>query len=103
MEVSERLKSIPPYVFAELDKRRQAALARGVDVINLGMGDPDQPTPSHIVQAMQKAILDPTNHHYPPFGGTKEYKEAAASWCFERFGIQVEPNTEVTSLIGSKE
>lgn len=103
MEVSERLKSIPPYVFAEIDKKRQAAIAAGVDVINLGIGDPDQPTPSHIVSAMREAVADPANHHYPPFGGTKEYKEAAAQWCKERFGISIDPLTEVTSLIGAKE
>lgn len=103
MEVSHRLKSIPPYVFAEIDKKRQAAVARGVDVINLGIGDPDQPTPKHIVDAMHKALDNPVNHHYPPFGGTKEYKTAAAQWVKKRFGVEVDPDTEVTSLIGSKE
>ena len=71
MEVSHRLKSIPPYVFAEMDKKRLAAIASGVDVINLGIGDPDQPTPRHIVDAMHEALEKPINHHYPPFGGTK--------------------------------
>jgi LL-diaminopimelate aminotransferase len=103
MEVSRRLKSIPPYVFAEIDKKRQAAVARGVDVINLGIGDPDQPTPKHIVDAMKVALDNPVNHHYPPFGGTKEYKQAAAEWISGRFGVSVDPDTEVTSLIGSKE
>lgn len=103
MEISNRLKNIPPYVFAELDKKRQAAVARGVDVINLGIGDPDQPTPAHIVQAMQEALNNPVNHRYPPFGGTKEYREAAAKWCNARFGIDINPDTEITSLIGSKE
>jgi LL-diaminopimelate aminotransferase len=103
MEVSRRLKSIPPYVFAEIDKKRQAAVARGVDVINLGIGDPDEPTPAHIVEAMHKALDNPANHHYPPFGGMKEYKEGAAGWVKRRFGVTVDPSTEVTSLIGSKE
>lgn len=103
MEVSHRLKQIPPYVFAEIDKKRQAAIARGVDVINLGIGDPDQPTPPHIVEAMREAVLNPVNHHYPPFGGTKEYKTAAAEWLNKRFGFTVDPDTEVTSLIGGKE
>jgi LL-diaminopimelate aminotransferase len=103
MEVSQRLKSIPPYVFAEIDKKRQAAVARGVDVINLGIGDPDQPTFKHIVDAMHKALDNDANHHYPPFGGMKEYKEAAAAWVKKRFGVVVDPSTEVTSLIGSKE
>lgn len=103
MELSRRLKSIPPYVFAAIDKKRQAAVARGVDVINLGIGDPDQPTPAHIVEAMKSALDNPVNHHYPPFGGTKEYKQAAAEWCQKRFGINVDPENAVTSLIGSKE
>jgi LL-diaminopimelate aminotransferase len=103
MEVSQRLKSIPPYVFAEIDKKRQAAVARGVDVINLGIGDPDQPTPRHIIDAMHEAIEKPINHHYPPFGGTKEYKHAVAKWCKGRFNIDIDPDHEVTTLIGSKE
>lgn len=103
MEVSNRLKSIPPYVFAEIDKKRQIVAARGVDVINLGIGDPDQPTPKFIVEAMQKALDNPANHKYPPFGGMPEYKQTVAEWCNKRFGIQIDPATEVTSLIGSKE
>lgn len=103
MEVSQRLKSIPPYVFAEIDKKRQAAIAAGVDVINLGIGDPDQPTPRHIVEAMHDALENPANHHYPPFGGTKEFKEAIATWCKKRFGFDLDPVNEITSLIGSKE
>lgn len=103
MEISNRLKAIPPYVFAELDKKRQVVAARGVDVINLGIGDPDQPTPAHIVEAMQAALNNPANHKYPPFGGMKEYKEAAAAWCSKRFGFEIKPDSELTSLIGSKE
>lgn len=103
MEVSHRLKSIPPYVFAEIDKKRQAAVAAGVDVINLGIGDPDQPTPRHIVEAMHDALENPANHHYPPFGGTKEYKQAISQWMKKRFGVEVNPDKEITSLIGSKE
>lgn len=103
MEVSNRLKSIPPYVFAEIDKKRQAVVARGVDVINLGIGDPDQPTPPHIVEAMKKALDNPANHKYPPFGGMPEYKAAVAEWMQTRFGTSFDPASEITSLIGSKE
>jgi LL-diaminopimelate aminotransferase len=103
MEIAKRLKSIPPYVFAEIDKKRQAAIARGIDVINLGIGDPDEPTPKHIVDAMHEALKDPINHRYPPFGGTKEYKEAATKWCNKRFDINIDAGNEITSLIGSKE
>jgi LL-diaminopimelate aminotransferase len=105
MEISNRLKSIPPYVFAEIDKKRQVVAARGVDVINLGIGDPDQPTPPHIVEALKKAVDNPANHKYPPFGGLPEYKQAVAEWMEERFGAgaKFDPANEVTSLIGSKE
>jgi LL-diaminopimelate aminotransferase len=103
MEISNRLKSIPPYVFAEIDKKRAAVAARGVDVINLGIGDPDQPTPPHIVEAMKKALDNPANHKYPPFGGLPEYKQAVAEWMEHRFGQKFDPATEITSLIGSKE
>ncbi len=103
MEISNRLKAIPPYVFAELDKKRAVVAARGVDVINLGIGDPDQPTPKHVVDAMKAALDNPLNHRYPPFGGTKEYKEAAVEWCKKRFNIDIDAATEITSLIGSKE
>ncbi len=103
MEVSKRLKSIPPYVFAEIGKKRQAAIARGVDVIDLGIGDPDQPTPRHIVEAMHQALDQPVNYKYPPFGGTREYRLEAAKWCHNRFGIDIDLDNEITSLIGSKE
>lgn len=103
MEISTRLKAIPPYVFAEIGKRAAAAQAKGVDIINLGIGDPDQPTPKHILDAMHAAIDQPANHRYPPFGGTKEYKTTAAEWCNKRFGIDIDAENEITSLIGSKE
>ena len=103
MEVAERLKSIPPYVFAEIGKKAAALAAQGVDVINLGIGAPDQPTPRHIVDAMHEAIEKPINHKYPPFGGAPEYKKAAADWCKKRFSIDIDPATELTSLIGGKE
>lgn len=103
MEVAERLKSIPPYVFAEIGKKAKVLADQGVDIINLGIGAPDQPTFRHIVDAMHEAIEKPINHRYPPFGGTPEFKEAAAKWCNERFKIDIDANTEVTSLIGGKE
>jgi LL-diaminopimelate aminotransferase len=103
MEVSHRLKSITPYIFAEMDKKRQAVIASGVDVINLGIGDPDQPTPRHIVDAAHEALEKPINHHYPPFGGTKEYKAAACAWLKKRFDIDINADTEITSMIGTKE
>lgn len=103
MEAADRLKSIPPYVFAEIGKKARAIAQTGVDVINLGIGAPDQPTPRHIVDAMHEAIEKPANHQYPPFGGTPAFKEACANWANKRFNIQIDPETEVTSLIGAKE
>jgi len=103
MEVSQRVKSIPPYVFIELNKRVQSVALKGIDVINLGRGDPDQPTPAHIVEAMRNAVLDPVNHHYPPYGGIPEYKQAAADWMEKRYRVKINPASEVVSLIGAKE
>ncbi len=103
MEIAKRVQSIPPYIFLELNKKVQAVAAKGIDVINLGRGDPDQNTPDHIVQAMQEAVADPINHHYPPYGGTPEYKQAAVEWMKKRYKVDLNPHSEVTSLIGGKE
>src|SRR3989338_3833536 len=103
MKFAKRTESLPPYLFAEIDKKRQAAVARGVDIINMGIGDPDQPTPKNIVDAMHKAIDDPSTHNYPPYQGTKEFREAVVKWFEKRFGQQFNADTECVSLIGSKE
>ncbi|MDD5455487.1 MAG: LL-diaminopimelate aminotransferase [Candidatus Margulisbacteria bacterium] len=100
---SKKFKHVPPYLFAEIDKKRAQAIAGGVDIINLGIGDPDQPTFPHIVAAMHNAIDNPANHNYPPYEGTKNFREAVASWYKKRFNIDLNPDTEVLSLIGSKE
>ena len=103
MKFAKRTESLPPYLFAEIDKKRLAAIARGVDIINMGIGDPDQPTPKNIVDAMHKAIDDPSTHNYPPYQGTKEFREAVVKWFEKRFGEKFNPDTECVSLIGSKE
>lgn len=100
---SNRLSSLPPYVFAEIDKRQKAAKAAGVDVINLGIGDPDKPTPKFIVDAMAKAIYDPANHPYAYGGGTKLFREAAARFMQKRFGMACDPQRHIVALLGSKE
>ncbi|MFH1429663.1 MAG: LL-diaminopimelate aminotransferase [Candidatus Margulisiibacteriota bacterium] len=102
-QTSDRLKKIPPYLFEEIDRKKKAAMARGVDIISLGIGDPDQPTPAYIVEAMQKAVTDPKNHDYPSSSGEPDFREAVAKWYNRRYGVKVEPATEVTALIGSKE
>ncbi|MGK7922548.1 MAG: pyridoxal phosphate-dependent aminotransferase [Trichodesmium sp.] len=104
MQLAKRLEKIPPYLFTEIDRKRNELIERGVDIINLGVGDPDQPTPNHIIQAMHEAIQDSINHHYPPYKGIKEYRQAAAVWMKRRFDIEdLNPETEVISSIGSKE
>ena len=100
---SKRFEFIPPYLFAEIDKKKAAAIARGVDIINLGIGDPDQPTFPHIVEAMHKAIDNPSNHNYPPYEGIARFRQAVATWYKKRFNVSLDPNDEVVSLIGSKE
>ncbi len=100
---SERLKKLPPYLFVELDRLKAEAKARGVDVIDLGVGDPDLPTPAHIVKAAEEAVRKPENHHYPSSVGMLAFREAAAHWFEKRLGVRLNPETEVVTLIGSKE
>lgn len=101
---AKRLDNIPPYLFAEIDKKRLAAIAKGVDIINLGIGDPDQPTPDFIVQSMHDAINDPATHNYPPYAGTPEYRQAAVDWFAKRFNLPAfNRDTECLALIGMKE
>jgi LL-diaminopimelate aminotransferase len=103
MQASRKLSQIPPYLFAELDKKIDAARAEGRDIINLGIGDPDLPTPHQIVEAMHIAVDDKSTHNYPPYRGTFEYRKSAAEWMKKRFDVTIDPNTEALSLIGSKE
>ncbi len=102
-EKAERLKNLPPYLFKELDRKRTELRARGVDIIDLGVGDPDLPTPSHITEAMKEAVENPENHRYPSYSGMNDLKNAVSKWFERRFGVQVSPETEVVSVIGSKE
>ena len=102
-EKAERLKKLPPYLFKEIDRKKSEVRARGVDIIDLGIGDPDLPTPPHIIEALKKAAEDPGNHRYPSYSGMGDFKEAVAKWYQERFGVELDPDTEVVSLIGSKE
>lgn len=101
--VAQRLSKLPPYLFAEIDRLKQDAIRRGMDIINLGVGDPDLPTPAHIVARMQEASADPRNHQYPSYEGMFNFRQAVADWYSKRFGVTLDPETEVLSLIGSKE
>lgn len=100
---THRLSDLPTYVFAWLDELKAAARARGADLIDLGMGNPDQPTPAPIVEAINSAYRNTANHGYPPFRGTPRFREAAAKYMQSRFGVEVDPETEVLCLSGAKE
>ena len=102
-ELSQRLKALPPYLFKELDQVRDEVKARGVDIIDLGVGDPDRPTPAPVIEALQKAAADPANHRYPLYSGLNAFKDVVAGWYQKRHGVTLEPASEVCSLIGSKE
>jgi len=103
MQQSERLNKIPPYLFAEIDRKIAEARAKGIDIISLGIGDPDTPTIPTVVEAMHQAIDDPSTHDYPPYNGTAEFREASANWMKKRFGVEIDANTEMLANIGSKE
>jgi LL-diaminopimelate aminotransferase len=100
---ARRIVQLPPYLFAELDKRVAAKRAEGADVISFGVGDPDFPTPPHVVSALQEAAADPATHHYPSYTGLPETRAAISTWMSKRFGVSVDPDSEVLPLWGSKE
>jgi len=103
MRPSSRLARIPPYLFAELERKIAAKRAQGIDVISLGIGDPDTPTYPPIVQAAQRALADPSTHTYPSNRGRTEFREAVAAFYERRFGVTLDPETEVMPAIGAKE
>lgn len=103
MRVSERLEKIPPYLFAEIDRKIAEAKANGVDVISLGIGDPDTPTLQPIVDEMHKAIDNPKNHDYPPYNGTEQFRSSVQKFMKTRFGVQLDKDMEILANIGSKE
>ncbi len=104
IQAAERLLNTPPYPFAELARLKREAMAKGVDLIDFGIGDPDLPTPPHIVKAAQEAIADPATHQYDETGkGLPEFRQAVANWYQRRFGVSLDPDAEVLRLIGCKE
>lgn len=103
MKVSERLEKIPPYLFAEIDRKIAEAKAKGIDIISLGIGDPDSPTLQPVVDEMHKAIDDSKNHDYPPYNGTAQFRNAAKDWMKKRFDVELNADTEILANIGSKE
>jgi LL-diaminopimelate aminotransferase len=97
------MDQLPPYLFAEIEKKIAEKRKQGVDVISLGMGDPDLPTPAYIVEEMKRQLDDPRNHRYPTNAGVHEFAEAAAAFYQRRFGVQIDPETEFFPLLGGKE
>ncbi len=103
IQYAERIRTLPPYLFAAIDQMKREALLKGADLIDLSIGDPDIPTPSHIVDAMKKAVEKTEHHRYPSYEGMLSYRKAVADWYKERFNVKLDPEEEVISLIGSKE
>ncbi|MDR3275512.1 MAG: LL-diaminopimelate aminotransferase [Endomicrobium sp.] len=99
---NEKLKKLPPYLFIEIDRKKKEAIERGEDIISLGVGDPDLPTPEHIIKSMQKSVTNPANHQYPFGTGLLSYRKAVAEWYKRRFSVNLNVD-EVCALIGSKE
>lgn len=103
IEFATRIKTLPPYLFAAIDEMKQQAIARGVDIINLGIGDPDLPTPQPIIERLCRAATDPKNHQYPSYDGMPSFRQAVADWYRRRFDVTLDSASEVLTLIGSKE
>lgn len=102
-EEAQRIKNLPPYLFARIEKLIAEKREAGVDIISLGIGDPDMPTPDYIIEELKKEAENPVNHQYPSSVGMLSYRRAVADWYRERFGVEIDPAREVVSLIGSKE
>jgi LL-diaminopimelate aminotransferase len=100
---SDRIGQIPPYLFAEINKKKAAMMKAGIDIIDLGIGDPDLPTPQHIVEKMVEEMQNPKNLKYPSFIGCEEFRQAVADFYARQYGVNLDPETEVLALIGSKE
>ncbi|HUF52847.1 MAG TPA: LL-diaminopimelate aminotransferase [Dehalococcoidia bacterium] len=103
MKFAHRIESLPPYLFAEISKKMAEKRAQGVDVISFAIGDPDMPTPDHLIAALSEASRDPVNHRYPESEGLPELRKSIAAWYGRRFAVELDPDTEVLPLIGAKE
>ena len=103
MKPSSRLERIPPYLFAELERKIAAKKEQGVDVISLGIGDPDMPTAPAVVEALASAVQDAGTHQYPSNRGRQDFREAVARFYSRRFGVELDPATEIVPALGAKE
>ena len=102
-DISRQLKKLPLYLFLEIDRLKRRAREAGKDIIDFGIGDPDQPTPAHIIEALARAAKDPANQRYALDQGMPALRQAIASWYKRRFAVRLNPETEILPLIGSKE
>ena len=102
-KLADRLATLPPYLFAAIDKAKAEVAAKGMDIISLGIGDPDLPTPDFIIEALHEGAKKPVNHQYPSYVGMTDFRQAVADWYKERFNVDLDAQSEVVSLIGSKE
>ena len=100
---ADRMSNLPPYLFARIDEMKAEQQKKGVDIIDLGVGDPDLPTPDHIVRSLCKAAKNPANHHYPSYAGMPAYRSAVAGWYKKRFNVPLDAGKEVLALMGSKD
>ena len=103
MRTAKRIEKLPPYLFAEIDRKVAEAKARGADIISFGVGDPDLPTPPHVIEALHKGASDPATHRYPSYTGMPEFRQSIASWYSRRFDVTLDADDEVQPLVGSKE
>src|SRR5699024_5638051 len=101
--VSDTIRNLPPYLFSEIQKKRKKMEAQGTEVIDLGIGAPDLPTPNFILERLTKEVQRPENHRYPIYSGIDEFKEAVTHFYKKRYDVRLDPQTEVLALIGSKE
>lgn len=103
VSLADRLSKLPPYLFAAIDEMKQEAIKQGKDIINLGIGDPDLPTPRHIIDSLSETALDPANHQYPSYVGMLSFRKSMADYYRSTRSIDLDPGSEVLTLIGSKE
>ncbi|WFS60913.1 LL-diaminopimelate aminotransferase [Pseudodesulfovibrio thermohalotolerans] len=102
-KLADRLSTLPPYLFAAIDKAKAEVAKKGMDIISLGIGDPDLPTPDFIIEALYESAKKAPNHRYPDYIGMLAYRQAVSDWYKQRFNVDLDPETEIVSLIGSKE
>ncbi|HZA40361.1 MAG TPA: LL-diaminopimelate aminotransferase [Actinomycetota bacterium] len=103
MRTAARIEKLPPYLFAEIDRKVSEARARGADIVSFGVGDPDLPSPPHVIEALAEAARDPRTHRYPSYTGMSGFRSAVGDWYRRRFGVHLDPDSQIQPLVGSKE